>query len=289
MDNILEELTKNKPKASASTLNTYTKVLRPLLKRVDETQQKMETFFNYELMLDMIREKPLNSQRTILSALYAFTNDKRYHEEISKIRGLVSDIDSKREMNAKQEAAFKSQDEIHRLFDNYKPDSQEYLILSLLSGKFIPPRRALDFTEFKISGKIDKIKDNFLKITRTKGETEKGVMVFNRFKNSAHKGQQCVEIPTELLKIIKKHIKLNKGHSEYLLYDSTGSKLDSVKMNYRLNNIFGKGCGIHTLRHSFLTCKYSHLIEADMMMEEDFKLMGSNSNNKQIYIQKMNH
>ena len=48
---------------------------------------------------------------------------------------------------------------------------QQYIILCLLSGIFIAPRRSLDYTEFKISN-IDKDTDNYL---------DKNELVFNKY------------------------------------------------------------------------------------------------------------
>ena len=38
---------------------------------------------------------------------------------------------------------------------------QNYVLLSLLSGVFIPPRRSLDYCEFKIRN-INKMNDNYM-------------------------------------------------------------------------------------------------------------------------------
>ena len=142
---------------------------------------------------------------------------------------------------------------------------QNYIILCLLGGMFIAPRRSLDYTEFVIKD-IDKDKDNYL---------DKTELVFNRYKTAKFYDEQRVSIPKELLTILKKWIKNND--TEYLLFDSNGSKLTSVKLNQRLNKIFGKKASVNLLRHSYLTDKFGDEIERSKKMSEVAENMGTSS------------
>jgi len=151
---------------------------------------------------------------------------------------------------------------------------QEYIILALLSGLYIPPRRALDYTAFKIKN-IDKEHDNYF---------DKNKLVFNKYKTSDKKGQQVVEVPKELASILKKWISVNP--TDYLLFDRNSNTMSSVKLNQKLERMFGKKVGINTLRHSYLTDKYGELIDAKKEMEKDFKEMGSSKLQENVYIQK---
>jgi hypothetical protein len=73
---------------------------------------------------------------------------------------------------------------------------QDFVILSLFT--LIPPRRAMDYIEFKINN-INTNKDNYIKGTN---------LVFNTYKTSTQKGQQKINIPKELKSILTKYIKL---------------------------------------------------------------------------------
>jgi hypothetical protein len=68
-----------------------------------------------------------------------------------------------------------------------------------MSGVFIPPRRSLDYCEFKIKN-IDREKDNYL---------DKNKLIFNRYKTAKTYGQQSVDIPVQLRNILTKWSKLN--------------------------------------------------------------------------------
>jgi hypothetical protein len=94
-----------------------------------------------------------------------------------------------------------------------------------LGGIFIPPRRSLDYCDFKIKN-----------IDPALNYIEKKALVFNRYKTAQPYGKQMVECPPVLLKILKKWISVNQ--TDYLLFDTNGGKLSPVKLNQRLNKIF---------------------------------------------------
>ena len=140
-----------------------------------------------------------------------------------------------------------------------------YIILCLLGGIFIAPRRSLDYTEFKIKS-INKDDDNYL---------DKNELVFNKYKTAKFYAEQRVNCPKELKSILTKWIKIND--SNYLLYDSNGGKLTSVKLNQRLNKIFGKKASVNLLRHSYLTDKFGDEIERKSTMANVAEDMGTSS------------
>jgi len=144
-------------------------------------------------------------------------------------------------------------------------DIQNYIILCLTSGIYIPPRRSLDWTEFKIKN-INKSEDNYL---------DKNEFVFNRYKTARFYNEQRVTCPKPLLSILKKWIKTS--NNDYLLFDSNGGKLTSVKLNQRLNRIFGKACSVNILRHVYLTDKFGDEIERGRVMSNTAEAMGTSS------------
>jgi len=71
---------------------------------------------------------------------------------------------------------------------------------------------------------------------------------------------------------------------DYLFYDSNGNQLTNVKLNQRLNKIFGKKVSVNQLRHTYLTHKYGSLINEKHNLKEDFKMMGSSIAQELVYI-----
>ena len=112
---------------------------------------------------------------------------------------------------------------------------QSFVIVSLLGGMFVKPRKSKDYVEFKIKN-IDEAKDNYF---------EKDKMIFNSTE------KEIVEVPKPLQSILKKWITINP--TEYLLFDTNKNKLSSVKLNQRLNKIFNnKKVSINALIQSFV-------------------------------------
>ena len=196
---------------------------------------------------------------------------------------------SKQEKTPQQEKAWLSDSDINGTFSKLKDnantiykkktytirdlqDLQDYIILCMLSGIFVPPRRSLDYTEFKIKN-IDKDTDNYL---------DKNELAFNSYKTAKYYGLQKLEIPKELKTILAKWIKVNP--TDYLLFDINNNKLTSVKLNQRLHKIFGKPSSVNALRHSYLTSKYGETIKTTNALKNDMADMGSSLAQAKIYI-----
>jgi hypothetical protein len=115
---------------------------------------------------------------------------------------------------------------------------QSFVIVSLLGGMHIKPRKSKDYVDFKIKN-IDEANDNY---------TEKDKMFFNSI---TQQEREIVEVPKPLQSILKKWITINP--TEYLLFDTNKNKLSSVKLNQRLNKIFNnKKVSINALIQSFV-------------------------------------
>jgi hypothetical protein len=143
------------------------------------------------------------------------------------------------------------QNYIKEVYDNLKNDAelaykkkslstadyqliQSFIIVSLLGGMHIKPRKSKDYVEFKIKN-VDEAKDNHI---------DRDKLIFNATE------KETVEVPKPLQTILKKWIAINP--TEYLLFDTNKNKLSSVKLNQRLNKIFNnKKVSINALIQSF--------------------------------------
>ena len=152
---------------------------------------------------------------------------------------------------------------------------QLYIVLCLLGGHFIPPRRSKDYCDFKIKGP-DTSNDNYFAKTK---------MVFNSYKTAKSYGTQEVEMPKPLQAILKKWVSVNP--TDYLLFDTNMGQLTSVKLNQRVNKLFGgKKVGINGLRHTYLTAKFGHTIEQKKAVQETMSEMGSSPAMLDTYVKK---
>jgi hypothetical protein len=285
MENIKNFVAEKRPTLSKSSIITYASILKNLYKKVFRDEDyKLDKFNDTEPVLEYLKDIPPNRRKTILSALVIITDKKDYRDlMLDDVRSYNKEIDTQTKTESQKEnwvGGGDIQDVYTELKRNaeaiykkktYTPADlqqiQNFIILSLLGGIYVPPRRSKDFCDFKIKN-VDKDKDNFL---------DKNKMVFNSYKTAKTYGQQVVEVPKELKSILTKWFKVNP--TDYLLFDANMNQLSSVKLNQRLNKIFDKKVGVNGLRHSYLTDKYAKTSEESKKLEKDMEEMGTNAKN----------
>jgi integrase len=274
--NLKEYLTKEKPSLSASSTTTYSSTLTSLYKKVfDDKTIEMEKFKETEPILKYLQDIPFNKRKTILSVLLLVSpNEKKYRDLMLEDIHTYNDEQNKQIKNEKQEYNWVDSNEIEKKWETLKKNAmilykkqqktvqdyqeiQSFILLSLLGGLFTPPRRAKDFTDFKIKN-IDKTKDNYI---------DKNQMIFNSFKTAKFYGEQKVLVSPELKKILTKWISVNP--TDYLFFDSFFQPLSSVKL------FDNKRISVNALRHSYLSNKYQNTIETNKELENDLTGMGS--------------
>jgi integrase len=283
-------IVKNKPNISKSSVSTYLSILKNLYLNVFKDDKfDLNNFDNSDKILNSLKDIEPNKRKTVLAALVVITDNKKYREQMLKDIEAYNANESKQLKSEKQTDSWLDTSEIDQIYNDmeqvvkhlYKKkdlnmtdlqEIQNYIIMCVLSGKFIPPRRSKDYVDFKIKD-IDQEKDNYI---------EKKNMIFNSYKTAKTYARQELPIPPELLKILNKWIKVNP--TEYLLFDSTGKKLSNVKLTQRLNKIFGKKASVNQLRHTYLSNKYQDTIKLNKEMDDDMKAMGSSRSQEKIYI-----
>lgn len=287
---IKEEIIKNKPNISKSSVTTYLSILKNLYINVFKDDKfDLDKFDNADKILSSLKDLEPNKRKTILAALVVITDNKKYRDQMMKDIEEYKSNESKQLKSDKQTDSWVDTSEIDEIFKVmeqvvkhlYKKQElsmidlqeiQNYIILCVLSGKYIPPRRSKDYVDFKIKD-IDQEKDNYI---------SKKFMIFNSYKTSKTYQRQEIAIPADLMKILNKWIKVNP--TEYLFFDSNGKKLTNVKLTQRLNKIFGKKASVNQLRHTYLSNKYQDTIKLNQDMAEDMKAMGSSRSQEKIYI-----
>lgn len=290
---IVEQLLKNRPTLSQGSLKTYESNLRNMYKKVfgEDAKIDLEKFNETEKFIELLKDVDPSRRKGKYSALFILTGLEEYSDRMMDDIWDYNMGKSTREKTETQKENALSQQEIQDKMNEMHPDAwfkskdlpklQDYLILCLYGGFFIPPRRSMDYTMFKLRN-IDESRDNFLQLY-TKDKKLRGRLVFNEFKTKK-RGQDVVEIPTELLAILRKWKRTHDN--DYLFFNGKGVPINSVVMNQRIEKLFGKKVGVNGFRHAYMTHRYGHLIEDEEKMAEDFNSMGSSVNMKNIYIQK---
>lgn len=291
MPDLKEYIKDKRPTLSASSITTYNSILRNLYKKVFGAGEiETKKFEETDKILAHLKEVPPNKRKTILSALVIITDDKKYRDlMLEDIKEYNHDI-GKQEKSESQKENWVAGGDIKTLWDNLKRNTdliykkshitpndlqqiQSYIIVSLLGGVFVPPRRSKDLVDWKIKN-VDKTKDNYL---------DKSSIHYNSYKTAKCYGEQVVQIPTALKNIITKWIKVNP--TDFLLFDTNMNPLTSVKLNQRLNKLFdGKKVGVNALRHTYLTDKYADTMEQKKKIDKDMAEMGSSANMLTTYV-----
>lgn len=293
MESLKEHLHSKRPTLSKSSLTTYSSILKNLYIKVFGTGDiDLKKFDETDKILAFLKDVPPNKRKTILSSLVIITDKKPYRDlMLEDVRDYNKEI-HKQQKTPEQEASWVSTLQVKDIWEALKKDAellykkkslkpadlqqiQSYIILSLLGGIFIPPRRSKDYVDFFIKD-VDRAKENYL---------DKNKLIFNSYKTAKTYGQQIVEIPKQLQSILKKWISVNPTNS--LLFDANMNPLSSVKLNQRLNKIFDeKKVSVNQLRHTYLTNKFGHTIEQKNAVANTMSEMGSSSGMLDTYVKK---
>jgi integrase len=289
-DKIKTAIKEKRDTLSPTSIKSYASTLKSLYEKVfNDKDYDLSKFKDTDKVIKFLDDMPPNRRKTILSALVVITDDKDYRNlMLGDIRDYNKEI-HKQEKTETQKENWVNGDEIKQLWEDLKTETdliykkknlkpadlqeiQSFIILSLLGGIFIPPRRSLDYCDFVIKG--DRDKKNYL---------DKNELVFNHYKTSKYYGEQRLTIPKQLKTILTKWISVNP--TNYLLFDRNLAPLNSVKLNQRFNKMFGgKKVAINAMRHTFLTEKYKKHSEEQKAIDSDMTDMGSSGNMSDTYI-----
>ena len=293
---------KNRPHLSLGSLRTYTSILSNLCSQMDKNFiTPEEVARDYKDIIDHLSDIPPKNRKTRLSALIVYCEgDKEAQKAVDAFRDQMMDDGKKtdeetveQKMNTKQREAMIPYDEVLKMYSDLEKEVmpltkkeildkrqfckvQMYVLLSCLL--LIPPRRSLDYTEFKIRD-IDKEKNNFMMV-----EKRKPYFVFNVYKTAKKYKTQKEEIPKKLQTIINMWMKFNP--SEWLLLNTKqDNKITPTQLTNLLYSFFGKPISTSMLRHIYLSNKYGN-IPALKEMEKTASEMGHDMRTMLTYVKK---
>jgi len=278
-----------RPNLSDGSLRTYKSILTNLYRKCypDDDEIKLDKFDDEKHVMEHLKEIPYKNRKTTLAALVVLTGNKEYNKV------MMSDIKeySDNQLLQKKEGKFenmidisevetilkKAEVEAKHLYKKEKLDMgdfqkiQNYILLALTGGIYMPPRRSLDWImKYK---NYDAEKDNYI-------DLKKKQFVFNEFKTKKTYGSQTETIPKPLLVILKKWINVLPNDMEYILFDNKAKPLTPSQITHRLNTIFDKPISTSMLRHIFLTSKF-----ADVNLKELTDTAKSMGNSPQMALE----
>lgn len=289
-----EALKEKRPHLSVNSLKTYNSCLRTIYKNCfpsDKEAEPSKFSTEHKKVNEYVNSKPFNVRKTILASLVCIAPDIKDYKEnmLSDIKEYKEEIDKQEESETQKENNI-SHDEIRTVMGELKRQAdaiykrkyinnddlqklQDYILVCLLGGFYIVPRRALDYTEMKIRN-----------VGAEDNKIEKAKLVFHKFKTAKFYGKQEIDMPIQLKNILTKYISVIPEQTEYLLFNVNGAKLNSVSLNQRLNKIFNGKISINALRHAYLTDKYASTMKEQKKMDEELAEMGSSSAQAKTYV-----
>lgn len=300
---IEDKLRENRPNLSNNSVKTYVSILKNLYKKVyPNTPLDLNNFKNQDKFIKHLEDVDGSKRKTYLSALVVICGDdcEKYSTLMNEDGVKYNQEQKKQKRTEKQTENWIEQDELQNIISNLEVEAnkifklktipsmdelqiaQNYILLCLVSGKYIPVRRSLEWAEMKINNFNQE--SNSLEMPKRKPWN----FVMRRYKTQKFHGDQEVIIPPELKKILTKWLKLLNQvcpDAEYLLIDKHCNKLSSVKITQRLNKIFGKNASTSILRHSHITDKLKNMPSLEEL-EEDAKDMGHSLREHLEYVKK---
>jgi hypothetical protein len=286
MEIIRNKINDYKPKLSEKSVKAYVSTLINLYESNNGADAELDInwFDNYDIIEPIIKKLNTTKAKNTITACLSLQSNEQYSQLLKELSGRQTNELKTQEKKPQEDKNWLTQEQIKAKYETdlkeiipliklkeltkkqYK-QFQDFIILALVSGYHIPPRRSMDWTEFKIRN-ISKKDDNYM---------DKNIFVFNTFKGSnsyiKKKDPQYVEIPDELHRLLKAFIKFNK--SDYLLNDSRGNKLTSVKLNQHLHKILELNASVNIMRHSYVSEKFPVNIKN---LEQAALDMGTSSN-----------
>jgi integrase len=291
MSKIIDILKKNRPELSLGSIRTYSSIIKNLGIQMNiDTSDPNNICKNYKKIIDHLKDVPPKLRKTRLSALVVYCDkNEKFKDEVDAIRNLMlkddkeSEADMKEQkLNDKQKENMIPYEEVMSMYNRLEKEVapllkmnnldknqfnkvQLYVLLSCLL--LIPPRRSLDFTEFKIRN-IDKEKDNYMDIIK-----RKPYFVFNQYKTAKKYKTQQVEVPKKLKTIIDRWTSLNP-HDYLLMNTRQTGKITPTQLTNMLYQFFGKNISTSMLRHIYLSNVYKD-VPALLDMEKRASDMGN--------------
>jgi len=290
-----DELKKKREHLSAGSLKTYNSLLKTVYRACfgNTKTPEIKNFKKVDDIIKFLEPKTMSSRKTYLASLVVMCPDvEEYKKMMNKDMIDYKHEQDKQEMNDKQIESNISSEEIRAIYEDLKKTAdflmkkktlsisnlqsiQDFIIVALLGGIFIVPRRSLDYCELMFRNyKPDD--DNYIL---------KNKLIFHKFKTAKfHEDGQTLDIPKPLQLILKKWIDVIPSNVDNVLFNSNLQPLSNVTLNQRLNRIFKGAISVNQMRHTYLTEKYGAMMKQEKKMETDMNNMGSSTKQAKIYV-----
>ena len=303
----LTESLKNDKELAETTVYLYLRILYML--NGDKSFKNLAFLKNFDIVQNKINELAESTAKTyyaaITSVLSLFKDKAAYkktHAHWHDKMMAAAKADREKDTTEKSEMEEKNwiewsdvlktkevlQKKVSEFINNKLITAQQYdlilqlVVLSLYSD--IPPRRNQDYQQMYVVKKWNEKEPTDRNYLDYDGKQ----FIFNVYKTAKSHGQQKVNIPDDLFKVIMiylKHHPIHKGAKKFapsfvFLVSADGSALTAVNAITRvLNRVFNKKVAASMLRHIYLSNKYDV-----KEMKKDADAMGHTMSEQRSYL-----
>lgn len=297
-ESFIEIIEKNRPNLAKSSLKVYKSILTNLYRSISGRYAEPESkwfFDNQKDILQYLKDTPRDARKLRLSALSVLTEQDPKISNVykSQMNEDIREYNNEQKLQKKtpkQEANWISQEQVDKILQDMRistrpiikksqkgsitqkehSELQDYIMLSLFVLN--PPRRSLDYTEFKLH------EDPGTEWNGIKGRK----FIFNKYKTAKTYGRQEVPINPQLFYLLNLWKKINPNQ-EWLLVGKNGQKISPPEMTRRFNQIFGKNISVSMLRHIYISDKVLKNMPALNDLQETASDMAQSINQQMLY------
>lgn len=272
---ITQLIAKARPSLSSSSCSTYSSIIRSTAKKAGvEVNSPADVEKHFEALWKQIMSiENIRSRKTVLSSFVVLVDGKIPQHYIDRLRtAMMNDVkvaedeEKSLQMTDKQKTNWMPYEEVMKkistlgkevkplwrlggLNDKQLARLQLYVVLMMLIGADIPPRRSLDLIELRWA---DDGTGNFIDL---KNKT----VTYRLYKTAKVFGVQKLPLNDVMVKVFKDWKKVAPNKT-YVFADSKGEKLTGPKLNSILTTFFNpKKISTSLLRHIYVTHKLQNI------------------------------
>lgn len=291
-----KRIRENRPSITDSSVTTYVSMLSNFFYREHDKDIPLDMSFfrNEKRIMEILKDRPASTRKTMLAAIVVLNGKDYKHEILDKqmtedaktnAEELIKQVKTKKQddnwveydvvkdfQKRYEVEALKRLDSKGKLNEHDKEFITRYMMLTLSSGIYMPPRRN-EMCFIKITD-VDESKDNYIDMSNNE-------FVYNQYKTVRKYGEQRVDFQPAFKAILKKYLAKVKGQT--FLLEHQGKPYLSTELTRELHKIFDKKISTSMLRHIYLSSVYKD-VPAITEMQERASAMGHSISESMKYV-----
>jgi hypothetical protein len=280
-EDISIEIRAYNPNLKETSVRQYTHRITHFIKHVNDIDLQ-----NPQELLNNINSsyQNLNTRKGIIAPLAKMSQNKMLLQEVQNLSTIIKSLNEENKTTEKEKLSWLNKSEINKIINQHIKKIKEFedsehpttyqkrlvkkvLLFMFFSGRFIPPRRVMDYS-LLLWDKEDSNNYNYI---------DGNKIVFNKYKTFNTYGKQIITLPKQLLKYINLHKKFNYSDSKSkYMFSSTAYPLAAISINSFLSDITGRTINSNVFRKIYISDLFKSR-KSLKEIKEQTALMGTSS------------